>query len=875
MTLYIGAQGGVLQIVDVPHATDKDVRSLFALDSLKKQKRTDLRRHIHAPRIGSYYGDITGPSELSVIHQSLNEIAEYIEKIPAIPEAITSSSPSTLDMMSPSIAVSGSDPSIALERARSLESTKHKNPLAQCKSLFLRNGPLILHVSHYSFEWAVNVNDSIFTEDDTKEFNHYLVGSYQKTQYDRNLVNEFVTMGLTHNIPHREDQFRFFVDDFTEDLLRIQTQTDWIQHHHVALPFDVWMVVTQYAVDAILPVQIAVGAHSFSRCVCSSGFHDHQKEGHCEITVDDDKALHLMLTGLLKEKYRDSKGGLLTEWVKAIGRIFADWGKIVDAQYSPRRTQLKLEYNRWKKESYKKRPKLPAMHSLTERLRQHQLLKHDESMGAERDVPFLYFVNPNFQIRGLSRGKTYRSVSYRSRSSRERKDRSAKTPHHSTPRPKAKTSAKTSAIQKSIKKLFSFGQSSRSPSRNSSRKNSINAKSKISTDPSNPYGHNGGLCQLAQIVKNRSREASRVSTSRANEHNGSHITAPNTIAPNTIAPNTVAVSRTRKSIGPAPTRFAADRKPKGITKASTVPIASTTTTVSMMESGCIAEDEPTDSRYDQKGHNLLPYSSKPTPLIQILPLHGSAGNRYSAQSFSEDVDDWSPGTDIPPKRTSCPQSSRTLKYSKRLKSRYSHPRKDAQNRFITLQMAQQNSNQSGSESRGSMNSESWDYDSVQSNDPVDAVQRLKTRKLMPTMNKPRGRLSISSSCSDTPKSYYLRQEYLLSIRQMKVNNTPRVEEEPDEEEQHDFGVDGVDGNEVGVDDVLKNLRLNVTADEVEQALEAGFNEVELEVIRQLDAGTEGEEKDRVDEDFNLDSITLDVTFSDRSENGNFREEAAD
>ena len=143
---------------------------------------------------------------------------------------------------------------------------------------------------------------------------------------------------------------------------------------------------------------MAVGAQSFARCCCSNGFHHHQKEGHCEITLDDDGMLHLMLTGVLKHKFRESRGGALAEWVKTIGLIFVEFGRIVDTAYGPKRFQLKSEYNRWKKESYKKRPKLPSMHSLTERLRQHQMLKHDEN---EQDVPFLYFMNPNFQIKEM------------------------------------------------------------------------------------------------------------------------------------------------------------------------------------------------------------------------------------------------------------------------------------------------------------------------------------------------------------------------------------------------------------------------------------------------------------------------------------------
>jgi len=878
MTLYIGASGGVLQIVDVPHATDKDVRSLFALDSLKKQRDASIRGDLHAPRISSYYGDITGPAELGVINVAQQRMYKFIEQLPYPTgtggETITSSSPSSFDMISPSIAMSPSDPSLAIDRSRSIESSKSlvKRSMAQCKTLLLRSVPAILHVSHYSFEWAVNVNGSMFVDSAQQArsrrqgLNHYLVGAYQKTQYDRKMVNEFITMGLTHNIPHREDQFRFFVDDFTEDLLRIQQRTEWVMASGLALPYDIWMVVTQYAVDAILPVQVAVGAQSFARCCCSNGFHGHQKEGHCEVTLDEEGMLHLMVTGVLKEKYRESQGGLLAEWVKAIGRIFFDFGRIVDAAYGPKRFQLKSEYNRWKKESYKKRPKLPSMHSLTERLRQHQLLKHER---AEHDVPSLYFVNTNFKIKEPFR----RGLSQRCTRSFQTAIASSASNYAVTPRPKAKSST----IHQSIRKLFSFGSSSSASSKATAANTAKNSRS-----ASNSSSSSESKSKSKAAFKSKPRSRGR-SNSKAKGAKGSRRRKPTQIEQFTqinancqlshvalppippLPPETtkmsVAVSRTRTSIGPAPTMLAVQsQRPNGITKASTVPLPSTTTMVSMSSSGCTAESSPGFSRSHLHQHS------------RSGNMHsGGSLKRYSLQSYSEEPDDWVPATDINVKRTSCPSTTyaaprvaATVKYSKRLKTRYSQPPNGYN---PTLKMTGQNSNHS-SQSRDSLNYNDVDRGDDVNNEPVLGL----TLKLLPSRSglnnansnsgygaAKRGRFSISSSCSDTPKSYYLRQEHLLSIRNRRVHSTPRVEEEPDEAEQIGWSQE----QRTIAEDSL-NVKVScITAEEVEAALDLGCDE-QQEVLTAPEETTETATVEEADE-YTLGTVTLDIIFSSISD----------
>jgi len=705
----------VLQVVDVSHATDKDVRSLFALDSLKKKQRPDLRDDIHAPRISSYYGDITGPAELDVINRSEQQIASFIEQMqPNMGESFGSVSPSTFEMMS-SAAVSPSDLSVV---DRSMESSSSR-PTSLVKQLLTRNAPSILHVSHYSFEWVVNVNDSIFHRGRGSRYgadgsNHYLVGSYQKTQYDRKMVNEFITMGLTHNIPHREDQFRFFVDDLNEDLIAIQKDTEWVVRGGCSLPDDIWMVVTQFTVDAILPVQVAVGAQSFARCCCTNGIHGHQKDGHCEVTLDDDGSLHLMLTGVLKEKFRESAGGALSQWVKAMGRIFRDFGQIIERNYNPRRWDLKSEYNRWKKEGYKKRPKLPSMHGLSEQLKEHQSLKHDGRCG-ER-MPSLYFFNPNFRLKV---------------------DRS---PRRSTPRPKAKSST----IHRSIKKLFSFGSgsasSSKSSSQHSSRKNSSAASAKRASGQ-NDVPSLAAQCELSSIMESAARSTQR----------------------------TAAAPGMRESAGTTATRLLFAQRPKGITKASTVPIPSTTTSISMSGSSCTADEFPSVAANDGgscSGHRMRQH------------LRGS--KRYS---LSEDNDDWMPSHDAPTKRTSCPTnttvnsrpSAATVRYSKRsrLKMRYSHhdTAKGDANRLISLKTTTPQHSISAT-TRDSSRSLSVEEDDA----------KLPVMQMLSAMTIPRAnRVSLSSSCSDTPKSYYLRQEYISSLFvDRRLQSTPRVEEEPDE-----------------------------------------------------------------------------------------------
>ena len=154
----ITSEAGVFVFKDRDHAVAKDCRSLFALDNLKQQSRSKKSKlkgkndELHTvPYPVNYYGDITGPCELKLMKRSSNKIDNFVHN--------------DLDIEFTTPHVSRTRPSTSTTASQHHQ-VQHSesysfNPAQYEKVL---QAPLtILHISHYSFEWALRVNDTIFT----------------------------------------------------------------------------------------------------------------------------------------------------------------------------------------------------------------------------------------------------------------------------------------------------------------------------------------------------------------------------------------------------------------------------------------------------------------------------------------------------------------------------------------------------------------------------------------------------------------------------------------------------------------------------------------------------------------------------------------
>jgi len=442
--MYMGSNGGVLQIKDVPHAIDKDCRSLFALDNLKKQSRKKADASLFEPFAVNYYGDITGPCELQLIQKSNTLIQQFIngntssedEKIDfAGITAVTPMTPNTNETEESNDEEPNSYEKHYHDQNRRA-SLSMSLALNRCNHILLHSTVHVLHISHYSFEWIMNVNDTIFTEElksddqdvvannNSNITNHYLIGTYQKTTYDQEMSDEFITMGVTSNLSCDDEQYRFYVDDYVQDILSIQAHAPWMYEHDCVLSYKLWLCVVQYAVDCVLPVQYA------------------KQDQSEEITLDDGQ-LHLIVTGALKNNLH-----LYEEGIKYLGRKFAEFGRMIDREYNDSKTVLKTEYNKWKKQSYKKRQKPLTMNDLSQKLhRQHS--KRTQSNMEPKELKHLYYSNPNFKV-SLSK-----SMNQHSRYHTYGGNGNAKMSTLST-----HTASNTTSYGFSFKRLFSFGTNS-------------------------------------------------------------------------------------------------------------------------------------------------------------------------------------------------------------------------------------------------------------------------------------------------------------------------------------------------------------------------------------------------------------------------------
>eukprot|EP00483_Globobulimina_turgida_P003121 UN03126 len=193
---------------------DKDTRSLFTFDNRKNEKRYIKHTDIPDLRLPSYYADITGPKELHL----KNHCTKLIQSAPQTTFKNT-----------------------ALVNHCSIE---------------------IMHISHYSSEFIVNIsNNTLFIDTEEHKLatdtstNRYLVCAYQQSTYDDHR-DEFLTIGVTSSIGHSLNNrlYNFYIDDFIQDLYKIVCNHCAWYDSTCELPNALWQYIAQYTIDCVLPV---------------------------------------------------------------------------------------------------------------------------------------------------------------------------------------------------------------------------------------------------------------------------------------------------------------------------------------------------------------------------------------------------------------------------------------------------------------------------------------------------------------------------------------------------------------------------------------------------------------------------------------------
>eukprot|EP01084_Bolivina_argentea_P220837 374177_1 len=169
----LDTSGGVIVIKDAPHALDKDTRTLFAADNLKNNRKKSQNSVIPELHLLSYYGDITGPKELHFRNRCMGRIQTYLEHIPFAKHPELKVNTSVMHSIFESIQ--------------------------------------IMHISHYSFEFALNISNTQLLDDYQtpnnayNTNNDYLIGAYQHSKYQDD-ISEFVTIGLTSALSMTNDE---------------------------------------------------------------------------------------------------------------------------------------------------------------------------------------------------------------------------------------------------------------------------------------------------------------------------------------------------------------------------------------------------------------------------------------------------------------------------------------------------------------------------------------------------------------------------------------------------------------------------------------------------------------------------------------------
>eukprot|EP01084_Bolivina_argentea_P288885 495919_1 len=222
MALALDTSNFQLQIKDTTHVINKDTRTLFAYDNLKHKKYSGKKSaNIPELRLLSYYGDITGPNELCLRNECMKLMQSYLENL---------------------------DISV-------FEYKTSPNMTSTLQSIFDPSNIEIMHISHYSSEFVVNISNTTFLDKHTStdtQSNHYLVATYQQSEYSA-LIEQFITIGITKSVSHSTNTqlYNFYVDDFIQDLYKILCNTSWYDNT-CDLPMLLWYHIAQYTVDCIL-----------------------------------------------------------------------------------------------------------------------------------------------------------------------------------------------------------------------------------------------------------------------------------------------------------------------------------------------------------------------------------------------------------------------------------------------------------------------------------------------------------------------------------------------------------------------------------------------------------------------------------------------
>eukprot|EP01084_Bolivina_argentea_P023981 44777_1 len=385
---------GQLVIKDTSHAIDKDTRTLFASDNRKNDKRKPKISEIPELRLLSYYGDITGPKELRLRRHCMELIHTKLKKMHFTTVPVSSN------------------------YKQHQSQTDISVDTATMQTIF--NSIQITHISHYSFEFVVNISttsllDEYKTENNTTKSNCYLVSTYQRSEFD-NHRNEFVTLGITSAVSNNDyedrknkELYNFYVDDFLQDLYVILFNTSWYDDT-CHLPSLLWYTIAQFTMDCLSPVP-------FTRSLADE-------------VVLNDGALRVYLTGELSPRnvIREPESGdsktnndddddedeplplRMDPKLEIIGKVMVEMGRTVHREYHSLNNakKLKSEYDKWKNKGFKKRALLKPinMKDLRSKLQKHQI-KRDEARDPKsvNDLKYIYYKNPNFQLKKMKQMK--------------------------------------------------------------------------------------------------------------------------------------------------------------------------------------------------------------------------------------------------------------------------------------------------------------------------------------------------------------------------------------------------------------------------------------------------------------------------------------